>query len=137
MATDKRLDQVSNLTDFDYALIVKGTDVAKVTKQQLAELVGNLLYGATTKEALASVVAGQMKVRNFEAICIEVKSITYVQTIQTKLQNSVFGKYILKKTSGELSEVLFTKEVTNGLFSLGFESGLAVGSALLVIYGGA
>ena len=82
-------------------------------------------------------VAGQMKVRNFEAICIEVKSITYVQTIQTKLQNSVFGKYILKKTSGELSEVLFTKEVTNGLFSLGFESGLAVGSALLVIYGGA
>lgn len=58
MATDKRLDQVSNLTDFDYALIVKGTDVAKVTKQQLAELVGNLLYGATTKETLASVVAG-------------------------------------------------------------------------------
>ena len=57
MVTDKRLDQVSNLTDFDYALIVKGTDVAKVTKQQLAELVGNLLYGATTKEALASVVA--------------------------------------------------------------------------------
>lgn len=60
MATDKRLDQVSNLTDFDYALIVKGTDVAKVTKQQLAELVGNLLYGATTKETLASVVAEQM-----------------------------------------------------------------------------
>lgn len=78
-----------------------------------------------------------MKVRNFEAICIDVKSITYVQTIQTKLQNSVFGKYILKKPSGELSEVLFTKEVTNGIFSLGFESGLAVGSALLVIYGGA
>lgn len=58
MATDKRLDQVSTLTDFDYALIVKGEQVSKVTKQQLAELVGNLLYGATTKETLASVVAG-------------------------------------------------------------------------------
>ena len=80
-------------------------------------------------------MAEQMKVRNFETICINVKSITYVQMIQTKLQNSVFGKYILKKPSGELSEVLFTKEVTNGVFSLGFENGLAVGSALLVIYG--
>lgn len=41
MATDKRLDQVSTLTDFDYALIVKGDQVAKASKQQLAELVGN------------------------------------------------------------------------------------------------
>ena len=61
MATDKRLDQVSTLTDFDYALIVKGDQVAKASKQQLAELVGNLLYGATDASSLASVVAGQMK----------------------------------------------------------------------------
>ena len=58
MATDKRLDQVSTLTDFDYALIVKGGQVAKASKQQLAELVGNLLYGATNASSLATVVAG-------------------------------------------------------------------------------
>ena len=57
MATDKRLDQVSTLTDFDYALIVKGDQVAKASKQQLAELVGNLLYGATNASSLATVVA--------------------------------------------------------------------------------
>lgn len=60
MATDKRLDQVSTLTDFDYALIVKGDQVAKASKQQLAELVGNLLYGATNAGSLATVVAGRM-----------------------------------------------------------------------------
>ena len=60
MATDKRLSQVSTLTDFDYALIVKGDQVAKASKQQLAELVGNLLYGATNASSLASVVAGHM-----------------------------------------------------------------------------
>lgn len=58
MATDKRLDQVSQLTDFDYALLVKGDQVGKMTKKQVAEAIGNLLYGATTKENLASVVAG-------------------------------------------------------------------------------
>lgn len=60
MATDKRLDQVSTLTDFDYALIVKGDQVAKASKQQLAELVGNLLYGATNARSLATVVEGQI-----------------------------------------------------------------------------
>ena len=60
MATDKRLDQVSTLTDFDYALIVKGDQEAKVSKKQLAELVGNLLYGATNASSRATVVAGNM-----------------------------------------------------------------------------
>lgn len=40
---DKKLNQVSQLTDFDYALVVKGNDVAKVTKQQLAIILGGLL----------------------------------------------------------------------------------------------
>ena len=40
---DKKLNEVSQLTDFDYALVVKGNDVAKVTKQQLATLLGGLL----------------------------------------------------------------------------------------------
>ena len=40
---DKKLNQVSQLTDFDYALVVKGDDVAKVTKQQLATMLGELL----------------------------------------------------------------------------------------------
>lgn len=40
---DKKLNQVSQLTDFDYALVVKGNDVAKVTKRQLATILGELL----------------------------------------------------------------------------------------------
>lgn len=40
---DKKLNEVSQLTDFDYALVVKGNDVAKVTKQQLATLLGGLM----------------------------------------------------------------------------------------------
>lgn len=40
---DKKLNQVSQLTDFDYALVVKGNDVAKVTKQQLATILGKLI----------------------------------------------------------------------------------------------
>nr|UWG12041.1 MAG: hypothetical protein [Bacteriophage sp.] len=39
---DKKLNQVSQLTDFDYALVVKGNDVAKVTKQQLATILEGL-----------------------------------------------------------------------------------------------
>lgn len=41
---DKKLNQVSQLTDFDYALVVKGNDVAKVTKQQLATILGGQCY---------------------------------------------------------------------------------------------
>lgn len=44
---DKKLNQVSQLTDFDYALVVKGNDVAKVTKQQLATILGGLIPLAT------------------------------------------------------------------------------------------
>lgn len=40
---DKKLNQVSQLTDFDYALVVKGNDVAKVTKQRLATIQGELI----------------------------------------------------------------------------------------------
>lgn len=40
---DKKLNEVSTLTDFDYALVVKGNDVAKVTKQQLATILGGLI----------------------------------------------------------------------------------------------
>lgn len=40
---DKKLNQVSQLTDFDYALVVKGNDVAKVTKQQLATILKGLI----------------------------------------------------------------------------------------------
>lgn len=42
---DKKLNEVSQLTDFDYALVVKGNDVAKVTKQQLATILGGLFTG--------------------------------------------------------------------------------------------
>ena len=46
---DKKLNQVSQLTDFDYALVVKGNDVAKVTKQQLATILGGLLENRLAK----------------------------------------------------------------------------------------
>ena len=50
---DKKLNEVSQLTDFDYALVVKGNDVAKVTKQQLATILGGLIGVATaTKNGL-------------------------------------------------------------------------------------
>lgn len=48
---DKKLNEVSQLTDFDYALVVKGNDVAKVTKQQLATILGGLLPIATTTKS--------------------------------------------------------------------------------------
>uniref|UniRef100_UPI00189E8A70 hypothetical protein n=1 Tax=Phocaeicola vulgatus TaxID=821 RepID=UPI00189E8A70 len=47
---DKKLNQVSQLTDFDYALVVKGNDVAKVTKQQLATILGELIGTATANK---------------------------------------------------------------------------------------
>lgn len=61
---DKKLNEVSQLTDFDYALVVKGNDVAKVTKQQLATLLGGLIginqmlgdKGSTTSFASATEV---------------------------------------------------------------------------------
>lgn len=48
---DKKLNQVSQLTDFDYALVVKGNDVAKVTKQQLATILGGLIGNATPNKS--------------------------------------------------------------------------------------
>ena len=49
---DKKLNEVSQLTDFDYALVVKGNDVAKVTKQQLATILGGLLPFFPTKGSI-------------------------------------------------------------------------------------
>lgn len=48
---DKKLNQVSQLTDFDYALVVKGNDVAKVTKQQLATILRGLIGTATSNKS--------------------------------------------------------------------------------------
>lgn len=47
---DKKINEVSTLTDFDYALVVKGNDVAKVSKQQLASIVGGLIGNATAEK---------------------------------------------------------------------------------------
>lgn len=47
---DKRLDQENVLTDFDYALIVKGTDVAKISKADLAKVVGGLMNVASSSK---------------------------------------------------------------------------------------
>ena len=50
---DKKLNEVSQLTDFDYALVVKGNDVAKVTKQQLATILGRLIGNTYSSFTLA------------------------------------------------------------------------------------
>ena len=66
MATDKRLDQVSTLTDFDYALIVKGNEVAKVTAAQLASVVAgkaNVNFGYNSLAELAGGVANAISVK--------------------------------------------------------------------------
>lgn len=40
---DQKLNLVPTLTDFDYALIVKNNQVAKIEKQQLATILGGLM----------------------------------------------------------------------------------------------
>ena len=64
---DKKLNEVSQLTDFDYALVVKGNDVAKVTKQQLATILGELLplstntnKGLTRRTAYFDLIQGKL-----------------------------------------------------------------------------
>lgn len=64
---DKKLNEVSQLTDFDYALVVKGNDVAKVTKQQLATILGGLLplstntnKGLTRRTACFDLIQGKL-----------------------------------------------------------------------------
>lgn len=59
---DKKLNEVSQLTDFDYALVVKGNDVAKVTKAQLASIVGELLPVATAEND------GLMSMKTYRAV---------------------------------------------------------------------
>ena len=56
----KKLNQVSQLTDFDYALVVKGNDVAKVTKQQLATILGVRLIGNATSNKSGLMSSGMV-----------------------------------------------------------------------------
>ena len=57
---DKKLNEVSQLTDFDYALVVKGNDVAKVTKQQLATLLGELIGIKKVKKTIIATLEGSI-----------------------------------------------------------------------------
>ena len=57
---DKKLNQVSQLTDFDYALVVKGNDVAKVTKQQLATILGGLIGIEKVKKTVTATLEGSI-----------------------------------------------------------------------------
>lgn len=60
---DKKLNEVSQLTDFDYALVVKGNDVAKVTKQQLATKLGGLF---TSLELFPFMFRGDVNVTSYD-----------------------------------------------------------------------
>lgn len=57
---DKKLNEVSQLTDFDYALVVKGNDVAKVTKQQLATILGELIGIEKVKKTVTATLEGSI-----------------------------------------------------------------------------
>ena len=57
---DKKLNEVSQLTDFDYALVVKGNDVAKVTKQQLATILGGLIGIEKVKKTITATLEGSI-----------------------------------------------------------------------------
>lgn len=62
---DKKLNEVSQLTDFDYALVVKGNDVAKVTKQQLATILGGLLPTASNEKKGLMPAGGVLRIPSF------------------------------------------------------------------------
>lgn len=91
---DKKLNEVSQLTDFDYALVVKGNDVAKVTKQQLATILGELI-------GIAS--------------CIKDKGMKVVDANETPMNEFIFA-YIG-------STNLPTDSSPGGLLTLGFMDG--------------
>lgn len=91
---DKKLNEVSQLTDFDYALVVKGNDVAKVTKQQLATILGGLI-------GIAS--------------CIKDKGMKVVDANKTPMNEFVFAY------SGSTN--LPTDSSPGGLLTLGFMDG--------------
>ena len=61
----KKLNEVSQLTDFDYALVVKGNDVAKVTKQQLATILGELLPTASNEKKGLMPAGGVSRIPSF------------------------------------------------------------------------
>lgn len=94
---DKKLNEVSQLTDFDYALVVKGNDVAKVTKQQLATILGELIEIAS---------------------CIKDKGMKVVDANETPMNEFVFA-YIG-------STNLPTDSSPGGLLTLGFMDGSVV-----------
>ena len=62
---DKKLNEVSQLTDFDYALVVKGNDVAKVTKQQLATILEELLPTASNEKKGLMPAGGVSRIPSF------------------------------------------------------------------------
>lgn len=57
---DRDITVVSTLTDFDYALVVKGNDVAKVTKQQLATILGGLIGIEKVKKTVTATLEGSI-----------------------------------------------------------------------------
>lgn len=72
---DKKLNEVSQLTDFDYALVVKGNDVAKVTKQQLATILGGLIGTATAnKNGLMSKIFAVTDIERGKGLIIDYKA---------------------------------------------------------------
>ena len=138
MATDKRLSQVSTLTDFDYALIVKGDQVAKASKQQLAELVGNLLYGATNASSLATVVAEQIGSYKTNTVANGERFVTYVTPqFMLAITGASSGSALYLGNINFLSQIINTLDnvsvtINAGNLSIQNDSGGAVRYSILL-----
>lgn len=126
---DKKLNEVSQLTGFDYALVVKGNNVAKVTKQQLATILGELMpianlgsKGLLRKGVLSPIlVCNKGSVQEVCVVRLESSSNAYLGMIlyvywggSTGLFfiNSKTGNsYIIRKVNGSMiSEIEFKRK---------------------------
>ena len=111
---DKKLNQVSQLTDFDYALVVKGNDVAKVTKQQLATILGELIPVANTgTKGLTSAVMAKM-IGFYMAVSI-IKN-KYIKISSVKPYNPVFIEVVyVGNVNGYLKTDIYITSAADGI----------------------
>lgn len=97
---DKKINEVSTLTDFDYALVVKGNDVAKVSKQQLASIVGELLPNILTS---LFILRGTISLENYDTTIIT--GMYYVQGTSSSPVISDWGGLLVLNIGSGITQV--------------------------------
>ena len=117
MATDKRLDQVSQLTDFDYALIVKGDQVAKISSEQLASVMAGLI-GPYTKDYMRKWNGGTISDAN--SVTESGFMLCFNNVTNTP---QAYGTLISYHISGQISQMFVAADEGSPMFSRSFTSG--------------